>query len=1064
MAEKPTYEALEQELARLTEENCRLQKRNIISEKFFRKQRELRENRRQNNLRTEALLKLSQMQMVSFNEILDFTLEKAVEVTDSKIGYIFLYNETTRILTLYAWSDSVTRQCNVPGYKKEYSLPEVGWWGEAIRNRSPMILNDYNAPEPAKNGLPNGHVGLQNHLNVPLFQNGKIVALVGVSNKPADYTPNDIKHLNILMNYAWKAKLRQEIEDRLRISEGRLKMALEAANDGFWDWNVPQQTIYFSPRCYTMLGYEPYEFGSSFEAWLGLFHPEDRPKIEHQIEEVVDKHLETFNERFRIRNKQGHWCWILTRGKVMEITPQGFPLRVIGTHMDITHQTHIEINLQQQNAELQQKNIKIKQINEALEITKKAIFKQKDKLEKNYIEIKTINEHLKNSEAQLKKAQEIGQIGSWLQDLQTGEMIWSEQMFRNFGYPPNSIAPTLNLMLKHIDSEFHNQFLAMVNPQASRNFTNELTTHITTKKGERRVMNFSGQLLDNEKSKPDKIIWVCQDITELKHNEQKLKHREQELLQKNEEIFSQSEEIRVQNEEIKQQNEAAKLLNAELQKTNNRMMLINKNLKENEHKYRTLVENSSEGIAIVQNTTIVFVNKHIIQLLGFEEFELINQRFSRVLVKNEVHKLKQIETHFSQNQRASIIFNSVLKTKDNGTVAVELNVSRIKFENKKSYLIFIRDLTHLQQAQAERLRLETIIEQITEGVVITNTDGKLEYVNAAYQNISGYSKYELFKYGFQVLRSGHHSQQFYKTLWDTILNGQTWTGNFINRRKDGSFYEEHTVISPISNSQGQLINFVAVKRDVTDEVKREKQLQQSQKLQAIGTLASGIAHDFNNILMGMQIYTELAISSVAQDSITYKNLQKITTSQLRAKELVKQILSFSRSSDAEQQLLAVHTFVEEALAIIEMTFPSSITIVRDIRDSGMVKSSPSQIHQLIMNLCNNAKDAMQGSGTLTIGLKVVGMNEIEKNQQPISNQKKWVLLTVKDTGTGMTSQTKERIFEPFFTTKKVGSGTGLGMATVHNTVENSGGYIHIETEIGKGSTFYIYLPKQENSN
>jgi signal transduction histidine kinase/ActR/RegA family two-component response regulator len=240
----------------------------------------------------------------------------------------------------------------------------------------------------------------------------------------------------------------------------------------------------------------------------------------------------------------------------------------------------------------------------------------------------------------------------------------------------------------------------------------------------------------------------------------------------------------------------------------------------------------------------------------------------------------------------------------------------------------------------------------------------------------------------------------------------------------------------------------------------ERQMQQVLKLQAIGTLAGGIAHDFNNILFPIIGYTEIAIDDVAPDSPTRRNLEEVLKAANRAKELVQQILTFSRQNGRERKPLRVQVIAGEALRLLRASIPKTIEIVADLKDTcHAIMGDPTQIHQVIMNLCTNAYQAMQETGgmlELRLAETYIGYEETVKH---IGIQMGPHLhLSVRDEGVGMESSVLERIFEPYYTTKEPGKGTGLGLSVIHGIVKNHGGFITVESTPGKGSTFHVYLP------
>ena len=258
--------------------------------------------------------------------------------------------------------------------------------------------------------------------------------------------------------------------------------------------------------------------------------------------------------------------------------------------------------------------------------------------------------------------------------------------------------------------------------------------------------------------------------------------------------------------------------------------------------------------------------------------------------------------------------------------------------------------------------------------------------------------------------------------------------------------------------------FGAIIRDITERKRLETQLRQAQKMQAIGTLAGGIAHDFNNILSAILGYAELALDEVEQGSAVWNDLQGTLTAGRRARDLVQQILAFSRQTELARTSIQLHLLVEEALALLRAALPSTITIRPIIdRNAGAVLADPTQMQQVLINLCTNAAHAMrEAGGVIEVRLEPI---EVAVDAPAISPDLKagaYVRLTVQDTGHGMEPEILERIFEPFFTTKSMGEGTGMGLAVVHGIIANHGGAITVESTPGQGSTFAVYLPRSDS--
>ena len=369
-----------------------------------------------------------------------------------------------------------------------------------------------------------------------------------------------------------------------------------------------------------------------------------------------------------------------------------------------------------------------------------------------------------------------------------------------------------------------------------------------------------------------------------------------------------------------------------------------------------------------------------------------------------------------------------------------------------------------RQGEKERVRLAAAIEAAVEGVIITDERGIIRYVNPAFEQMSGYPREEALGVPVTTLESGQHNDAYLKEMWNTISRGEVWAGQFVNRKKDGALYEVEATVSPIGDQAGNTTHYVSVQRDVTHERKMEKELRQAQKMEAMGTLAGGIAHDFNNILAAIMGYTEIALLEIPEEGEAMRrDLNEVLKAGHRAKDLVAQILAFSRKTEQEQIPLSLHVIVKEALKLLRASLPSTIEIRQNIpSDLGTVMADATQMHQVLMNLCTNAKHAMgEKGGVLTVELAPVDMGEEQMVRFPDLRPGPYLRLSVQDTGYGIDLATMERIFDPYFTTKEKGEGTGLGLSMVHGIVTNHGGVIDVRSQPGKGSTFQVYLPRIE---
>jgi PAS domain S-box-containing protein len=375
---------------------------------------------------------------------------------------------------------------------------------------------------------------------------------------------------------------------------------------------------------------------------------------------------------------------------------------------------------------------------------------------------------------------------------------------------------------------------------------------------------------------------------------------------------------------------------------------------------------------------------------------------------------------------------------------------------------YMGDITERKRDE-DQLKVQiSALTAAANAIVITDRHGKIEWVNPAFTKLTGYSAEEAVGGNPRVLKSGEHPAAFYGTMWATVLTGNVWHGELVNKRKDGRLYTEEMIITPVRGEAGQIAHFVAVKQDITERRQMEKRMQQAQKMEAIGQLAGGIAHDFNNMLAAMFGYAHLLQQDTVGNPLAQESVAEILVAANRAKDLVQQILSFSRQREQKPQIISLDLVIKEVIKFLRASLPAQIKIENELAaETPAVLADPTQIYQIAMNLATNALHAMEDApGRLLIRLDPVQPDEKLLKTHPELKPMLYARLTVADTGHGMDAKTMERIFEPFFTTKPVGRGTGLGLAVVHGIVESHKGVITVESQVGQGTTFCLYFPAQ----
>ncbi len=368
-------------------------------------------------------------------------------------------------------------------------------------------------------------------------------------------------------------------------------------------------------------------------------------------------------------------------------------------------------------------------------------------------------------------------------------------------------------------------------------------------------------------------------------------------------------------------------------------------------------------------------------------------------------------------------------------------------------------IAEAKRSELVQRRSAIALEYAAEGVVITDTEGTVQYVNPAFERMTGYAKDELLGNNPRILRSGEQDSTFYEQMWNTIRGGEIWTGRIVNRKKDGTFYTEDATISPVWDDSGAITNFVGMKRDITGQLELSKQLLHAQKMQAVGTLAGGIAHDFNNLLQAILGYSELLMLGKETEDPDCKKIEVIQQAARDGADLVSRILTFSRKLESRTRPIDLNEEIRKAQRLLRRTVPRMIEIKLALEEAlAIIDADPAQMEQVLLNLAVNAQHAMPNGGRLLIETSNVSLNDEYVRTHLGVDPGQYALLTVSDTGAGMEADVLDRIFEPFFTTKTNGEGTGLGLSIVHGIVSQHGGYIRCSSEPGRGTSFKIYFP------
>lgn len=440
------------------------------------------------------------------------------------------------------------------------------------------------------------------------------------------------------------------------------------------------------------------------------------------------------------------------------------------------------------------------------------------------------------------------------------------------------------------------------------------------------------------------------------------------------------------------------------------------------------------------------VNQAFTEIFGYTADEIAGKS-TRDLYADPDRYIEQGRVRYNPaNRQAPAPYDMTYRRKD-GSVFNAMSLGTPVRESGgrvSGYMVVLRDVTDKQQIQSDYIRLATAVAQATENVVITDPDGRIQYVNPSFEKTTGFTRSEVIGKSPSLLKSGYHDDAFYRDIWTTITSGRPWAGRIRNKRKDGSFYTEDCIISPVFSETGGIINFVGVKHDITRTLELEEKNRQTQRIESLGRLAGGVAHDINNMLFPILGFTEILLEEMPADSLHRDPIEQIRAAGVKIRNLIRQLLAFSRKQTLETGPLDLNHVIREFEKLLRKTVREDVEMqIRLHPGLPLVTADEGQMEQILMNLVVNAQNAMPHGGNIAIETGTMADA---------------AFIRVSDTGTGMDARTRSRIFEPFFTTRGDAMGTGLGLATVYGIVKQHQGDISVNSEPGKGARFTVSLP------
>ncbi len=611
---------------------------------------------------------------------------------------------------------------------------------------------------------------------------------------------------------------------------------------------------------------------------------------------------------------------------------------------------------------------------------------------------------LEESRLQMKEAQRIGKIGDW--EWRTGEdfVRWSDEMYRIF-----NVAPGTRISRQKADEIFpeneRERVLGLTQKAIDTGEPQSVESPILRDNGEIGYIYGKGQAIRDEAGNLVKIVGFYQDITERK--------------------------------------------------------LYEEQLKKSEERFRLLIETMREGVVIVDNDDVIqYINRSCCDLFGYTQEFLLGKTGYKYLISEEDQQ-HIVDKNVQRQQGLSDIYE-VRGQKTSGEI-IWLKISGTPLCNEAGDVIgsmgIMTDITEQKKAERERFRLLNLLDNSLNEIYLFDADSfHFRYANLGAERNTGWKKAELYDMQlFDLLRD--YTPQTLQTKLQGLSSGQIDKLVFETQqtRKDGRSYPVEMHIQLYKQEEGDL--FLTVVNDITESRKLQEQLLASQKMDAIGRLAGGIAHDFNNLLTVILGYGEELLSGLKPEDPNHFEVEEIVKAGQRASSLTHQLLAFSRKQLIQPKILDLNHLLNNLESMLKRLIGEHIEFQTELQ-SGLwqIKADPGQMEQIIVNCVLNARDAMPKGGKLVLGTKNKSLSETDLGKLHDCEPGDYVVISITDNGEGIHSSLLSRIFEPFFSTKDKSKGMGLGLSTVYGIVKQAGGFIHVESEPGKGSSFHLYLP------
>ena len=479
-------------------------------------------------------------------------------------------------------------------------------------------------------------------------------------------------------------------------------------------------------------------------------------------------------------------------------------------------------------------------------------------------------------------------------------------------------------------------------------------------------------------------------------------------------------------------------------------------------KVNKIIDNVLEGVVTIDATGFIQTFNHAAEkIFGYQQVEVLGQNVKMLMPESDAREHNHHLDNYVATKKTKIIGlgREVFGRRKGGEIfSLEISVSEVIAGGQRMFIALMRDLTERKQAEQKITRLVSAIRCAAEGIFIADVDGCIEYVNPAYELMTGYSQAELEKRKPAAFDMAAKGDPCCVDLFNTVQGGESWSGKYTSRRRNGDSYEEETTIAPVLDDKGSVICLVGVCRDVTEKLAREQRIQDLERFEAVSKMAGGFAHDFNNLLSTIMGYTDMVMLDAEPGSGLAEDMGSVMEAANRAKLLVQQLLDVSRQDYDEALAFAPQKIITDVIGLLETMLPTGAVVNSDLqKDIGEICMPSQQFQQLVMNLAMNAINALPAeNGHIDISLDecVVGDSVSIADLAPGS----YVVLRVSDNGAGFDQSQLDKIFEPSFSTHDSVEGSSVGLAAVQGIVNRHQGFVKVDSAPGQGASFTVYLP------